>query len=260
MIKLRRFVSGFGLAAAALCAAGLWASGCVSTGSSGGGDAGVSPDGGNGNTTSTHSNMQIPAAISIKGLIKNDQDVPVANAEITVGTVMSASSDTDGVFDVDTAPTSDSVILKISAPDHAPQVVKVPLKARVANYAVPVVMKRVQSLSIPMGTTDTQIQIGSSPATVSFDGPMGGAATLRFVSMDATEGPGDLRFVDASAEEGVQSSGMLWVELTDDAGQAIPMPGGKVTMNVDTTETVLGAQTWQSMSMDANQGEWTPEG
>ncbi|HEX2879067.1 MAG TPA: hypothetical protein VHO25_05980 [Polyangiaceae bacterium] len=252
---VRRGSSALVLSAVAVAAAGTISGGCtkIEVPSGVGLDAG---DNGNGSGNGNGNDGPLPGMVSIRGFIKNSQGAPVAAAEVTVGDAMSASSDNNGLFDVDAAPNPEDVVLQISAPDHAPQIVKIPIKTGVTSYGVPVVMQRIQTLAIGPDDLQANIFIGDGEANVIFDEPMGQSATLRFVSPPPEDGPGELRFVDGDENEALQTAGIFWLELLDEDGNLVGMPGGVVDMDVGGPDDIEDAGDWQGFTMDAEKGQW----
>lgn len=213
-------------------------------------------DNSNGDGDVNGPNGPLPEMVSIRGFIKNSQGAPVAAAEVTVGNAMSAASDNNGLFDVEAEPNPEDVVLQINAPDHAPQIVKIPIKTGVTNYGVPVVMQRIQSLAIGPDDLQATLFIGDGEADVIFDEPMGQAATLRFVSPPPEDGPGELRFVDGDEDEALQTAGIFWLELVDEDGNLVGMPGGVVDMDVSGPDDIEDAGDWQGFVIDAEKGQW----
>lgn len=254
-LLVRRGSSALVLGALSVTAAGTVSGGCAKidvpeAAELDGGGNGDGDGDGNGN------NGPLPGMVSIRGFIKNSQGAPVAAAEVTVGDAMSASTDNNGLFDVDAAPNPEDVVLQISAPDHAPQIVKIPIKTGVTSYGVPIVMQRIQTLAIGPDELAASVFIGDGEANVLFDEPMGQSATLRFVSPPAGDGPGELRFVDGAEDEALQTAGIFWLELIDEDGNLVGMPGGVVTVDVSGAEDLEDAGDWQGYTMDAEKGQW----
>lgn len=246
--------AAFGISVSAFLLGGALAAGCVTVDK---GDEDNDGDDAGSNGNSNNATGDLPDSVVVRGFIRNNQGVPVAEAEITVGASMEAASDNNGLFNLNTAPNPDSVLLKVSAPDHAPQVVKVPIKPGVTNYGVPIVMQRIQSLGITPGDMGAQVFLGNGMADIFFDEPAGDPATLRFVSITPEDGPGELRFIDSDPDEALQSAGMMWFELEDEDGNPVDMPGGIVDLDVDGIVEIRDAQDWEAFIMDPDDGQWS---
>jgi hypothetical protein len=254
---LRRGSSVIAFGALAMAAAGTVTGGCSKLEVPTAPTLDAGPNGnGNGGNGNGGNNGPLPGMVSIRGFIKNSQGAPVSHAEVTIQDEMSAASDDNGLFDVEAAPNPRDVILHINAPDHAPQVVKVPIKTGVTSYGVPVVMHRIQTVVIGPDDLQTDVFIGDADATVFFNEPMGQTATLRFVSPPAEDGPGELRFIDGDPNEALQTGGIFWLELLDEDGNPVGMPGGVVDMDLGGIDDIDGAGDWQGFTFDGDKAQW----
>jgi hypothetical protein len=65
-----------------------------------------------------------------------------------------------------------------------------------------------------------------------------------------------LRFLDGEPEEALQSGGMIWFELVDEAGDPVDMPGGKFAMSLASIPPVQEAGEWEAFVLDPDEAQW----
>jgi hypothetical protein len=202
-----------------------------------------------------------------RGEIRDSSGNPIAGATLTgiSGTTGTATSDAVGRFVFDwTGTTGSSATFEVRAPGFAPQIVKIPIKAGVTGYALPVTMSPLLEQAITNGSTGGSLTFQTRGVTYTATLPPGAVGTtgpvrLRVAGIEPADGPGALENVSGST---LQSGGMFYIELLDAAGNPVALLAGQsiqVTTSSLTLGVLAGTQPVTAFTFDEGAAAWSPD-